>query len=156
MQRRGKSRHCHSISNNGGVLTKKCRSTGLTGEVEDCWCVACICAIADVSNFPAYNRGCKRTWDNMLRESRLLFRRWPRRNMLEHILMGRYQVKNIENSRPILMESTGLAMDHQCCSRSRKYKSPQYSSVQVRRSSLEVFEQPLLTMMKNITRHEYL
>jgi hypothetical protein len=78
--------------------------------------------------------------------------------MLEHILMGRYQAKNIENSRPILMESTGLAMDHQCCSRSRKYKNPQYSSVQVQRSSLEVFEQPLLIiiMMKSITRHEYL
>ena len=70
--------------------------------------------------------------------------------MLEHILMDKYQVKSIERSTPILMESTGLAMDHQCCSRSQKCKNLQYSSVQGQRLSLEVFEQPLLTMLKSI------
>jgi hypothetical protein len=74
--------------------------------------------------------------------------------MLEHILMDRHQAKSIENSKPILTESTGLAMDHQYCSRLQKCKNLQYSSVQVQRSSLEVFEQPLLTMLKGIKLHD--
>jgi hypothetical protein len=106
------------------------------------------------SNLLVDDRSVEQTWDNRLRESQLLSQRWLRRSMLEHILMGRYQVKNIEKSRPILMESTGLAMDLQCCSRSRRYKNLQYSSVQVRRSSLEVFEQPLLIMLKSIKLHD--
>jgi hypothetical protein len=51
------------------------------------------------------------------------------------------------------MESTGLVMDHQCCSRFRMYKNLQYSSVQVQRLSLGVFEQPLL-ILKSIKLHD--
>jgi hypothetical protein len=56
MQCRGKSRYCRRISDNGGVLTEKYRSTGLTREVEDRWCVACICAITILTIFGLQSR----------------------------------------------------------------------------------------------------
>jgi hypothetical protein len=56
MRCRGKSRYCRRISDNGGVLTEKYRSTGLTREVEDRWCVACICAITILTIFGLQSR----------------------------------------------------------------------------------------------------